>query len=551
MNSHLSFLDAAKILKDRKSYQSKTFKLISSFNTAQLEFYIKAYAKIQSLDIKIETIPFGTLRQNVISNNDDKDSILLLTPADFSPALDWRTGFPEKSMSIETVFNEISLFKKLIKDSSFKEIFFLPIPLPPLFGESNTDLSIELNIKNVASELGALILNDSYFSLDTYLISGCAISGSCLSAAAHVISNKIFLKRVEKKKIIVTDLDNTLWNGVLGEDGLDGIQASSEGSGFHYFIYQTYLKKLKEAGTLLSVCSKNDEDLVKKAFDNNNFILGLNDFVSIQASYNPKSLQIKELAKTLNLGLEAFVFIDDNPVEISEVQSSLPGVECILFSLESSAYIDMFQHLSSMLYNNNPTEEDKNRTKLYRSMKQTVDVIEGESSDLTPFLKSLEMKVTLSKKNTIHDGDRAIQLINKTNQFNLNGLRRSSEEVRAVMENGGHLFTASLSDINGEHGEILSLLIDNNNEVQSFVMSCRVFQRKVEFLFLSMLLKKYFDEIKFHFIQTERNSPVKLFFNTFKNIDISKEIILSTKDIDVTEQNLYQIFSMENIIING
>ena len=550
MHNYLSFLDALKILKDGENYQSKLLKLISSFNTVQLEHFIKAYAKIQSIDLEISTIPFGTLRQSVISNNADEDSILLLTPADFSPSLDWRTGFPKRHMSIKSILDEISSFKKLIERSSFREIFFLPISLPPLFGYSKENIAVELNIKNIAIELGALVLNDSYFSLDTYLTSGCAISGSSLSAVAYDISNKIFLRKIEKKKIVVTDLDNTLWNGVLGEDGLDGIQASSDGSGFHHFIYQTYLKKLKEAGTLLSVCSKNDEDLVKKAFDGNDFILGLNDFVSIQASYNPKSLQIKELAKTLNLGLEAFVFIDDNPVEINEVQSSLPEVTCILFSVESSKYINMFQQLSLLLYNNNPTKEDKNRTKLYRNMKRTVDVIEGESGDLSLFLKSLEMNLIISKKNTINDGDRAIQLINKTNQFNLNGLRRSTEEIVDIIENGGLLFTASLSDINGDHGEILSLLIDSNNVVQSFVMSCRVFQRKAEFLFLSVLLERYLDEIKFNYIETERNSPVKLFFNKFKNINTSKEITLSKLNIDKAEQDLHQIFSKENITIN-
>lgn len=550
MPNHLSFLDAAKILKDKKNYQAKLLNLISSFNTTQLEIYIRAYAKTQLLDIEIDTIPFGTLRQSIISNDHDKKSILLLTPTDFSPALDWRTGFPDSSVSIDAILNEIYSFKKLIENSSFEEIFFLPTPIPPLFDERNENLKIELKIKDVAIELGAMILSDSYFSLDSYLTSGCAISGSCLSAAAHDISNKLFLKKIEKKKIIVTDLDNTLWNGILGEDGLDGIKASSEGKGFHHFIYQTYLKKLKEAGTLLSVCSKNDEDLVKKAFEVNNFILDTNDFVSIQASYNPKSLQIKELAKTLNLGLEAFVFIDDNPVEISEVQSSLPQITCILFSSESSEYINMLHQLSLLLSNKNPTEEDKNRTKLYKNMKKTADVIEGESSDLSSFLKSLEMNVKISKKSTINDGDRAIQLINKTNQFNLNGLRRTSEEVNNILDNGGLIFTASLSDINGKHGEILSILIDSNNIVQSFVMSCRVFQRRVEFLFLSVILENYFEKIKFNFIETERNSPIKLFFNAFKNINTKKEITLSKQDIDNSEQNLNLIFSKENITIS-
>ena len=321
-----------------------------------------------------------------------------------------------------------------------------------------------------------------------------------------------------------------------------------EGKGFHHFIFQTYLKKLKEAGTLLSICSKNDEDLVRKAFASNDFVLSIDDFISIQASYNPKSLQIKELAKTLNLGLESFVFIDDNPVEINEVQGSLAQVKCILFSLESSKYLNMYQQLASMFINNNPTEEDINRTKFYQSMKKTIDVIEGQSSDLSSFLKSLQMNIIFSKK-TINDSDRAIQLINKTNQFNLNGIRRKPSEIHSIIQNKGFLFTAALSDINGEHGEILSLLINNDNEVVSFVMSCRVFQRKIEYFFLSILLEKYFGEIKFKYIETERNSPVKLFFNSLKKTNQSKEITLAKSDIDQAEPNLYDIFNSDDVTI--
>lgn len=549
MPNYLSFLDATKILKENVYKNNEHLKLLSSFNTIQLELYIKAYARTQGLNLEVQTIPFGTLRQSIISEkNEDKNSILIISPADFSAALDWRTGFPEKPISIEGIRNEILSFKKLIEDSSFKKIFFIPISFPPLFENFEEDLSIDLIIKSSANDLGAIFLHDTDFSLDSYLASGCPISGASLSLAAYKISNELYFQKSDKKKVIVTDLDNTLWNGVVGEDGLKGIHALPEGKGFHHFIFQTYLKKLKEAGTLLSICSKNDEDLVRKAFASNDFVLSIDDFISIQASYNPKSLQIKELAKTLNLGLESFVFIDDNPVEINEVQGSLAQVKCILFSLESSKYLNMYQQLASMFINNNPTEEDINRTKFYQSMKKTIDVIEGQSSDLSSFLKSLQMNIIFSKK-TINDSDRAIQLINKTNQFNLNGIRRKPSEIHSIIQNKGFLFTAALSDINGEHGEILSLLINNDNEVVSFVMSCRVFQRKIEYFFLSILLEKYFGEIKFKYIETERNSPVKLFFNSLKKINQSKEITLAKSDIDQAEPNLYDIFNSDDVTI--
>lgn len=550
MYNNLSFLDAAKIIKDTESNQSKTVNLISSFNIAQLEIYLKAYAKIESIDLKLETIPFGTLNQYVLDgNNNHNNRAILLTPSDFSPALDWRTGFPEKPSSTEDIMNEVMAFKLLIEKNNFDSIFFLPIDIPPLFEKIQNQFKIELCVKNAANDLNAVILNDTFFSLDSYLSSGCPIGGAHLSTVAHHISDRLFKKKEDTKKIIVTDLDNTLWSGILGEDGLDGINASSEGKGFHHFIYQTYLKKLKDCGTLLSVCSKNDEDLVSDAFKKNDFVLTYEDFVSIQASYNPKSLQIKELSKTLNLGLDSFVFIDDNPVEINEVQSSLPDVACILFNPSSVKYVDMYKQLSQMFSYSNPTDEDRNRTNLYKSMKKSVNVIEGQGSDLSSFLKSLKMKLIFTKKTNKNNIDRAIQLINKTNQFNLNGIRMTSEEVNAIMTSGGSLFTASLSDVNGEHGEILSFLIDKNNDVRSFVLSCRVFQRKVEYLFLSILFEKYFDKIKLSYEETERNSPFKIFINSITSIDPDKDIFIVKDQIDKAEPNLFKIFSKEKISI--
>ena len=500
--------------------------------------------------MSLESIPFGTLKQHIIVNQEDNEkSILILTPSDFSPALDWRTGFPERTLLINEVIDEIEDFKNLVKKRNFFKIFFLQSTIPPLFEKNHSQLKIELYIKQAANDLNASILEDKYFCLDSYLASGCAIGGADLSAVANHISASFFQVKEETKKMIITDLDNTLWNGILGEDGVDSIKASSEGRGFHHFIYQTFLKKLKESGTLLSICSKNDKDLVIKAFKENNFILDLDDFVSIQASYNPKSLQIKELAKALNLGLESFVFIDDNPVEISEVHNALPEVTCILFSSNKEKFFDLFNELSSLFPNSNPTEEDRNRTKFYRSMKKSVEVIEGKSSDLSSFLQSLEMKVLFSNK-TINNHERAIQLINKTNQFNLNGIRRNIEEVNEIIRKGGFLFTASLSDINGEHGEIISLLIDRDNEVKSFVMSCRVFQRKIEFLFLSVLLDTYFKEIKLNYIETDRNSPIKMFLENIYDDDLSKVIHVTKPDLDKINPNLDKIFSKENIIIS-
>ena len=202
MDNYLSFLDAAKILKEVKAKKVKNLKLLTSVNTKQLELYLQAYARTEFIDLKIETIPFGTLRQHIINDIDSNtDSLLLLTPADFSPKLDWRTGFSEKTIPIEEIRNEIKEFGCLVAKYKFESLFLLPTSLPQLFQKSQDLLSVELLIRNIANDLGAFILKDIYFSLDSYLISGCPVAGKDLSLMANDITKNIFQDKVEKRRL--------------------------------------------------------------------------------------------------------------------------------------------------------------------------------------------------------------------------------------------------------------------------------------------------------------------------------------------------------------
>jgi len=544
---NLSFLGASNIIKSARFKESRTLILLSSSSIFQLEIYLKAQSALLEIDLEIKNIPFGALKQHIITNDgDSNDNSILLSPWDFCPSLDWRTGFPSRTLTLSEISKEVESFKNLLSQNKYASVFYLPANVPPVTRKHEDQVNIELMLNNAVNDLGAIVLEDNYFCLNSFLASGCPIGGTSLAEVAKKISSQFFNNQEDSKKIIVTDLDNTLWSGILGEDGIDVVKAASEGKGFLHFIYQSYLKNLKESGVLLSICSKNDKDLVEKVFIEKDFILNIEDFVCIQASYNAKSLQIKELAKSLNLGLESFVFIDDNPVEIHEVQSSIPEATCILFSANTLEFIEMFNSLTSLFPISNITQEDMDRTKLYRSMKESVEVIDGGSNDMTLFLKSLEMKVQFFNRST-GNNDRAIQLINKTNQFNLNGERVDVKEVDAIINNGGSLFSASLSDINGEYGEVISILIDKDNEIKSFVMSCRVFQRKLEFIFLSILLSSNFDTMKMRPVETDRNSAMKIFLTDVFGQKFTKDLILNKEYIDKACPNLDKIFLSNNI----
>ena len=310
--------------------------------------------------------------------------------------------------------------------------------------------------------------------------------------------------------MLVTDLDNVMWDGVIGEDGLDGIACGPEGAGYRHFVYQGLLARLKEAGILVCAVSRNDQDLAEAPFREGKTQLALADLLTVVGSYEAKSAQIRSIAERLNLGLDAFVFVDDNPVELAEVGEALPQVRRLAFPDNEAgfpAFLDeLWGHFATGA---TLTAEDRRRTEMYRSRMEGLEASTRDGADLDTFLGSLEMTLRLHDRGQ-GDRTRAVQLINKTNQFNLNGRRLTDEEVGAILDRGGALYSASLSDRTGDHGEITALLLDERGTAVSWVMSCRVFQRRVEHVFLMEVLRRHpFGRLQFS--ETERNRPIQAF----------------------------------------
>jgi FkbH-like protein len=250
------------------------------------------------------------------------------------------------------------------------------------------------------------------------------------------------------------------------------------------------------------------------AFSENQFIIGYEEFVSVRASYRSKSFEIEQLSHELNIGLKDFVLIDDNSVEIAEVNTALPAVTCIQFPKEVAQFPNMIDQVHSLFQISNITMEDKNRTALYQKMKRSTLDSSHNETDIDKFLKSLGMEMDLFVRTAV-DNHRAVQLINKTNQFNSNGIRISKQQCDQLLESGASLITAKLKDKNGDHGEILAILIDANNKVLFFVMSCRVFQRQAEIIFMVALFKSGINDLSLDYTKTERNEPFKLFLSKF------------------------------------
>jgi FkbH-like protein len=317
-------------------------------------------------------------------------------------------------------------------------------------------------------------------------------SSSLLVEFARETAHLMDSLRRSSKKVLVLDLDNTLWGGVVAEDGLTGIElgdTSPRGEAFKAF--QRYILSLKQRGVLLAVCSKNDHPKAAEVFEKHpEMTLRMEDIVAFKANWEPKSDNIRQMAAELNLGLDSFVFVDDNPAEIEIVRQFAPEVTTILLGPDASNHAAQLQDCR-LFEPRNITVEDGERTKQYRSEVQRKE-LESEVTDMASYLESLEMEASISEF-TPADAPRLAQLINKSNQFNLTTRRRTEADILALMSDPNYVgFSVRLKDRFGDHG-LISIVIgqkkDDVLEIDTWLMSCRVLKRQVEEVVLNELTR--------------------------------------------------------------
>jgi FkbH-like protein len=291
-------------------------------------------------------------------------------------------------------------------------------------------------------------------------------------------------------KCIVVDLDNTLWGGVLGDDGLEGIQLGQDYPGRAFLDLQTALLAKQRTGCLLAIASKNDESMVLEALDKHpEMILRSEHFAAIHASWNPKALSIERIAKALNIGLESIVFLDDNPLERAEVRLRLPLVHVVDLPADVTGYVEALQSVE-VLDRAKVLEEDRMRTEMYRADNLRNQLLSGVGS-VNDYLHELEMRVSVGLIGP-ETGDRIHQLIQKTNQFNLTTRRYGPQELAGFGKSANHRVAwLRLRDKFGDLGlvcvGIVERLDDARWRVDVLLMSCRVMGRGVEEAFLGYL----------------------------------------------------------------
>ncbi len=351
----------------------------------------------------------------------------------------------------------------------------------------------------------------------------------------------------KSRRLIVVDLDNTLWGGILGDLGWEGVKIGGHDyMGEAFADFQTTLKSLTNRGLLLAIASKNYEEVALEAINKNpEMILKENDFSSWKINWQDKAQNIIDIAKDVNLGLSSIVFIDDNPAERARVAEALPEVYVPEWPENP---VDYKEALLSLTCFNNPsiTKEDRARSKMFVQNRERRDLSNSLSHD--EWLKSIEMEVEIEELNTTNS-TRTAQLLNKTNQFNMATRRMSeSEFIDWTKQDSNKMFTFKVKDKFGDSGltGVISFSIEKNKLViKDFIMSCRVMGREIERLMLGYVaeeaIKLKINKIEAIFLKTNRNKPMYDFLNNsgFKKHD--NEYIWDCK-------NNYEIPSFINIV---
>jgi FkbH-like protein len=297
------------------------------------------------------------------------------------------------------------------------------------------------------------------------------------------------------RKCVVLDLDNTLWGGIIGEDGLPGIQLGTDPPGNAYVAFQRELEKLWRRGVLLAICSKNNEAEAWAVFERHpEMVLKRSHFAASRINWQPKSENLRSLSAELGLGLQSFVFLDDNPRECEEVQAALPQVLTVCLPPDPSRYretllrLHVFDTLSL-------TNEDLERNRLYaeRRQRQELQAAAAASSSLDGYLASLGIVAEIAPADAL-SLPRVSQLTNKTNQFNLTTRRYSEAQINAMIERGWSVSALRVRDRFGDEGlvgvAILAPADQSAWEIDTLLMSCRVIGRGVETALLAHICEE-------------------------------------------------------------
>ncbi len=385
------------------------------------------------------------------------------------------------------------------------------------FIEKEKQANIEVvNIERIRAICG---LPDS-INWSHFYRSNLLYSNKCLDIYCQHIANALLEQCGKSKKVLVVDCDNTLWHGIVGEDGTDGISASSQHDiGKFYFEVQHLILSIKKAGGLICICSKNNpEDISEVFLTHPEFPLSLGDFALVYANWEDKAKNIQCLSEVLNISLDHMVFLDDSAFEVSRVKECFPSITTSLVPSNLYDYPGLVRSLRTLFINSQVTNEDTDRTRMYRE-EQSRQVAKSQFESLESYLNSLQLQITIYEDNRSQTA-RIAQLTNRTNQFNLTTMRFNENEIDVLMEREDtSVFSLSVKDAFGEYGLTGVAIVTTRSleaNIDAFLLSCRVLGRNIEFAFINRIIqhleKKGVKRVYASFSPTPKNGQTRDFY---------------------------------------
>jgi FkbH-like protein len=481
----------------------KTIAFLSNTITKPFDRFLKAY--------EITHYPLDTIIPQLYATVPEDVLILILDIGFFKPNYEERLSLLKHALIHFRAHNHAKIIINTLNDT-FYDIF-----TPYTLHEEQKLVTLNTSIASLQQEIHDVAILDFYALCKEYgtrqLINehnGYLFQMPFTKMAVELLSTQI-QERLElftnpRIKAIAVDADNTLWGGIVGEDGIEGIHIDNNYPGIIYSKFQYDLLALKKSGIILILLSKNDESLVHKVFETKTMPLSLDDFVATSINWNAKSENLSAILERLNLTKSGIIFLDDSATEIEEMRQRM-GIACYKMNPENPRENLATLRGISALKTLHISEEDLSKTALYKQENARLSL----SSTLVgkeEFIASLEIELEITCNNANHL-ERITQLINKTNQFNLTTKRYDLAEVKAFMHSG-NVYDFSVKDKFGDMG-IVGVVIIKENTIDTFAMSCRVLGRGIEECVLSIIAHKY-PHLKASYIKTDKNALVEHFY---------------------------------------
>jgi FkbH-like protein len=541
--------EALQIIGQAGGKRPRNVHFLCGFTPLHLDTFIKAHLTLRfpGDDIHVRTGLYGDLEGNIerCRKSGGDGAIAIIEWSDLDQRLGFRgaSGWGDQTLDdiivqVEEKCQRIEARLSELGEAIPVALVAPTLGLPPLAQVPPAQTSVfELRLKAVLTQFlqrvchqngirlasnASLAMNSSYAARHDVrmdLLAGFPYTLSHANAVADLSVDCLF--PAAPKKGIITDLDQTLWKGILGDSGVNAISWSLEGKSQAHALYQQVLASLANSGVLVAIASKNDPEQVQAALQRPDILLQPSQIFPIEASWGPKSNAVARILEAWNIGADSVVFIDDSPMELAEVREKHPGIECLRFPSDDPAgIVALLSQLRGRFSKNGVSEEDRLRLQSLRASAALRQENTAEAS--TDFLARLEARLTLEASGQAGADQRAFELVNKTNQFNLNGVRYSEAEWKSrARRPGAFLATLSYEDRFGPLGRIAVLGGQRTADcccVDIWVMSCRAFSRQIEFQSIRQLFDKMgVPAIRFRFKPTDRNGPLQTFFAGFFN----------------------------------